>query len=563
MSRVGSFVVAGVVFLAVFFSSGASACPTTPFAESIPSEDNAEEHFNRVGAIFQGARDADPNCATEAREQLVAYLDDRIDRLNTDAYRFFLGGAYLTFVFSSALELGQRGLMTRELDWLVRKVGDDYTQLTKEPTDPCGLLAPDPPGSGHEWSRRGNNCMDDYMIAASGFGWKAAYYRLSGRSYTAARTRAVTDFRNGLGEYESVCIHSPALYDAIRGMSGVEERFCNQTMADLDVNGDAGILSLNHGNQTPAYGFGLLTSGAAMHTALEVAEHRLTSGELSTNDKKALKYLWKEAAVHTSNGGDFLSDCRDIVDEGPYKVLGPYNITCGDEGFGGIYRAKFYPLYQLFTEYGYTRVNGNGFAFNSFDPAPFQLTTPDAFLGTGRYETYKTLAWDWLGNARPALSAGSSYRMSVRTSGGSYLYATGAGGSTLTANGGANVRESTFYLEDTTANIGLRSNDYVALRMANYAETANYYVNAVSSSTVNVTATSPTGTALFKIVKVSGSTGAIIGHLDKFALLASNGQYLIAQGGGFGVVTADGGTTISTFGTFTFNKTEASSALTY
>lgn len=562
--------------------TASAQCPTDPIANDNPAYDTSQvigRNFNKVAMIFKGARDLSSTCRVAARDELQQYLQSGVDQSGINAFRHFLSGANITFVFAAALELGPHGLITDELDRLLRRVGNDY-QLTFD-ADTCGLLATDPT-TGTQFSRRGNSCMDDYMIAASGFGWKTAYFRLSGRSWAGPRNDAIMNFRNGLAGYSSVCIHSPALYDAIRGMSGVEEYFCNQTESDLDVNGDAKIISLNHGNQTPAYGFGLLTSAAAMHVALEVAEQSVTAGDLSPYDRKALKHLWKEAAEGTDMYGTFNTNCYDIiVQDNPYatsypdKVLSkPY--TCADGRFGGgsVYRGRFYPLDTFYSRYSYDRVAGNGYNFpgTGFDATPFfnstdedsngvllNVNNPQAFKGRGRYETYYTLAYEWF-ISRPTLTASPRYRMAVGTSGSRYLYATNRGGSTLNATGTSSTSlNSTYYLEDLSPTTPLRSGDTVVLRMQNSVG-ASYYLNAPTTGAVDMTATSTGTTARFTISRISG-TGPIT-HLDKFALLASNGYYLQAVNGGNGAVTADSATT-GTYAQFTFTKTETPAGATY
>jgi hypothetical protein len=559
---------------------------------------NGQKNMNALALIFRAAGlDEYGNlrpisCVQEARNKLLAHLIDTRVQTGSKQWQEWLSGAYITYVFAAGMAISGRGEMTEELDLLIRDVGDDYVFVKGHPSDPCGLYATDPNGpvSGLQFSRRGNSCMDDYAVAAQGLGWKAAYWRLSTRYYQSVRSDAVSKMRNALLDSESVCVHSPSTFfiDDLYG-SMYEAPICNRAASSLDTGGDEIVLSLNHGNQAPNYGFGLLTSVAAGAVAFESMNHPLTSGEFSPNELKAAKYLWREASVNTTSSGDFHSKTTNNAT--CLNVAGPltgrrYLMSgwgCEDQQFGWGdpyddsdpnndnlsqyqpqpgehkgYDAHWFPLSTFYDRVGFTKVTGNGYSFSTFaDPYNRFNNNLDEFYGPGRLETYKTLSSVWF-NSRPPLTARSEFRLSIaayNTSGGRILVATNGGGSSVAFTGASvGVTNTNFEIVDLNG-ATLNTGDPVAVRVKNAGGTSYYLTAPSGGGTVTAASTSVGTDQTFTIAKVSGSNSTLISSLDYFSLRTGSSRYLEAVNGGGGNMVS-GSTVYSNFARFRFNKTE-------
>jgi hypothetical protein len=578
--------------------TGVSLTGTETHYQNANGTPDAQKNFNALALIFRAAGNdqygnARPiSCVQEARNKLLAHLIDARRKTGAQMWQQWLSGAYIVYVFAAGMEISGRGEMTEELDLLIRDVGEDYVFVKSAPGDPCGIYATDTNGTqtGLQFSRRGNSCMDDYAIAASGQAWKAAYWRLSTRYFQGIRSDAVMSMRRSLLDDESVCVHSPASYwiDDLYGTM-FEPVFCNRTASNLDTGGDEVVLSLNHGNQAPNYGFGLLTSVAAGAVAFEAMGAPLSLGEFSPNEIKVAKYLWKEASEHTTVNGDFHS--KTTNNASCLNAAGPFTGRrylmsgwgCEDQQFGwgdpyddadpsndnlsqyqpqpGEHRgydAHWFPLSTFYDRVGFTKVTGNGYPFSTFsDPYNRFNNNLTEFYGPARYETYNTLSSVWF-NQRPPLTARSEFRLSIasyNTSGGRILVATNGGGSSVAFTGGSiGITNTNFEIVDLNG-ATLNSGDPVAVRVKNAGGTSYYLTAPSAGGTVTAASMSVGPDQTFTIGKVSGSNGTLISSLDYFSLRTGSSRYLEAVNGGGGNLVS-GSTIYSNFARFRFNKTE-------
>lgn len=169
------------------------------------------------------------------------------------------------------------------------------------------------------------------------------------------------------------------------------------------------------------------------------------------------------------------------------------------------------------------------------------------------------MAWKWLDWA-PPLTAGSEYRVAIQTYYGNYFLATNGGGSTLYATGtDPNYAYSTLYIYDLNG-AQLRGGDPVAVAIK--SGSTKYFMVAENGGgdvvNINRVYTDPTQVGpweRFTIQRVSGGANDLISDGEQFALIASNGQYVVAEGGGGGVINANR-TSRGPWETFTFVKTE-------
>src|SRR6185503_20540129 len=103
---------------------------------------------------------------------------------------------------------------------------------------------------GRWWGQ--NNCMDDYTVAATGYAWIAAYKSKRGdRDVSSYADAAKNAINLALGLEESVCAYRTGSTWSPTSSRGP----CNATVSDLK-NNLAKVISLNHGQQTIAYGLG-------------------------------------------------------------------------------------------------------------------------------------------------------------------------------------------------------------------------------------------------------------------------------------------------------------------
>ncbi len=123
----------------------------------------------------------------------------------------------------------------------------------------------------------------------------------------------------------------------------------------------------------------------------------------------------------------------------------------------------------------------------------------------------------------------------LKASNGQYVVAEGGGGGVVNANRPQAGAWETFTLIDKNGGI-LMNGDAV-----NFKTATGHFLVAEGSGGREVLAnrTAPGPWETFVMVKVKGSAGQEIVHGDAIALRASSGQYLVAEGGGGGVVNAN------------------------
>jgi hypothetical protein len=579
--------------------------------------------LNEYAMLLQAARM--PSCKVEAYNQLKNKLN--YVRLNAPStyWKTWLAGAYVSFIMAAGMELGGINGYDELLDTELQFVATQYSAVETGSAppfspDPCGLAGTDLT-SYSGWTnenynkpfwRRANSCMDDHTINASGHAWVAAWQRLSGRSYTTRRNQAIDSIHKALRTSDSICVHDKAKYETDSSNRTVETNPCNATISQL---GNSGIelVSLNHGNQAPNYGFGLLSSVASAMLALDLSFVPIDiNTTFSADEKKILKYLWAEAAAHTTSTGDFFS--RWVGGENCYNMAGVLatgqrvlttgwgcedqqfvhgdcsestNPSCTEGGATGDeytppfgYKAKYYPLQRFYDRYGFEKGTGGGFAFNVFSEVQTPtgldstfITLEDIgdkpeydlarilgeFYGVGRHETYRELAWNWLQSA-PPLTAGSEFRVGIRTSGGYYFAATSGGGSTLYATATAKTdANAKLYFYDLNG-AHMRSGDPVAVAIK--SGSTRYYMRAVNGGggevrmdtlLTNNDPLNASSSERFTIQKLSGSPDTILNNGDTFALVANNGQYVVAEYAGGGAINANR-SAIGPWETFTWDK---------
>jgi len=526
-------------FVSLFFSLLILTALAVPvFACPSDAASSGAGGFSDYALLFQDARD--PNCSSAA----ALKLNSKLSAEWSSAWTGFLSGATVTYVMATAMEASGRGNLFGELDGRVRDVANTY-QLGFATSDPCGF-------ANGRWAN-GNNCMDDYAIAASGWAWIAAYQRVTARDWVPARNAAIYYIQQSLNPYDAVCINMPG-----RGLDSSTGP-CNATQSELSSG--AKIVSLNHGNQTPAYGLGLMTSIASAFVALDVVQAPVnTYSELSSGQRAVIEGLFVEGQASTDTSGNFLStgcvkpnaSSSTGFDTGwpCWDQIGWQGLGYEDANGSTPYRAKFYPIKNFYTAYGFSTGSPSLYQFDQFDDT--FATDTFRFFGPGRKETYLTLASTWVNPmGRPALTGNSEYKMYMTVAyTGWHLTAAGGGGSSVNANTFNNGNNETFTIYDMNG-AQFQSGDTVTLMAYNgqFFRVAN---GGGSSLTADGTQTDSNGQ--FTIIKTGGSSGTLIANGDTFALRTPDGwHYLTAVSGGGSTVMANA-TGIGNNEGFLFNR---------
>lgn len=344
------------------------------------------------GLIFQDAlQTTNPDKWSCAREALIRKITATINfgskydsevRKTVGPYQEWLAGASVSLAMATGLLLLDRGAISSEADNKLRYVVGSYAFNRAAG---CGF-------SGGRW-QGGNNCFDDFAIAATAFAWIAAY------KYKRGDPNDVTFFANSAincinlalpdtpsAPNESVCIHRTnstwGLFDD-RGP-------CNGTPLDLPATpssppGAAEAISFNHGFQNIAYGLGLMTSISSAIIGLQTAN----VGYTFTDSQRRIAYaLFREGQVHTdSNGLAFFNDCKKLNDS--KTGFDPVGQDCGDSGLH--YLPRMFPVMRFYQNL----LGGNpsaGYNFDLFDQTNFKDT---GFFNRGRESIYRDLTKTW------------------------------------------------------------------------------------------------------------------------------------------------------------------------
>jgi hypothetical protein len=515
---------------------------------------NANANLYDYGVIFEDANN--PACAqtanialykkVKATLALPAYYDGNVNR-TVGPYDGWLEGANVGLVYAAALRLGANGALTWPTYSLLGQiVYDGYVDAH------CGF-ASNRLGETAVW-RSGNSCMDDWAVAAHGFGWTAAWRSMAYNypfPYDSATRSAI---QSALDTNESVCLHKDTAPPANPAPAAGP---CTATVAEV-ANGTAVALALHNGDAMP-YGIGLMTSVASGNVALAAIGQSAT---FSSDQLTIAKSLFKNGDHHTSweptYQYSFNADCYsfslgangELVRPNP-PTFGCYEAGYGDGKTGG-YQPEMFPVkdyYDAFLGGAPSTVN---YDFSTFNDSLF-CDDPNngncAFFSPGRKAVYKTLGHDWV-YSRPNLSASHwDYTTTFKTyDNAHYLSARNGGGSDVNAEPTSASLNETFSMVDVNGG-ALTSGDVVWLQVAN-----GNYVSADNGggSTVIALYDTPVGWERFTIEKMNG-TGQISSG-NTVALKALYGQYISAVNGG-GSNTVAMYTSAITWEVFTINYT--------
>jgi hypothetical protein len=541
------------IVVAVMMTAAPTAmaqCATTNMSTAWSGDINV--NLNHYALIWRDARNT--SCASSAATKLSAKLDATTVARWDDIFMGWL----LAYALASGLELGgvdynnptNPALLTEALDIKLRDAALAY-QSTLDAS--CGFAG----GNWHNGASKGNGCMDDYTMAVAGYGWKTAYLRLTGRDWRPSRQATIDNSKWAMTSTDTpprtVCIRHKTRQDYVWGSPYTG--YCNATFAELQ-SGDAVTISLNHGNQTPAYGLGLVTGIEVGFNGLDAAEAPADARyDWTTENKVVAQRLFEEGQAKTYSNGTWKSDCYNTDSQG-YLVV-PGNLPCGDDrGVGAIfpkpYEPKMFPILSFYYNHGLTAVSNGNYMWNTFDATMFDANDPAKFFGPARLEGYNKFAngWDWWGE-RGLIMGRTEYKMSIK--GGSYYFQPMGGA--LYDTSATNSAATKFILKDPGSfSAYLYNNENVTFK---HVDTGLYMVaENGGGGAVNVNRATAGPWETFRIERLGPAdpVSGLIAHGDTFALKTNDGSHYISFTPN-GTVTATA-TSVGPYETLTFTRTD-------
>src|SRR5882724_10806838 len=185
--------------LALCSAAQGQTCASDTTADINNGDESQGPSLNAYAIIFRDADPRNPGCNQSAANHLEAKLidtfgqDHPIDQVslsNSGSYRHhisafnpdtgpfqgWLEGGFPTYIFPTALRLYTEGKVNANLEKLLDKVAEFMASNAGQDANGGFVLRSLAPDCNlTKDSEFGNNCMDDYSIAAAGFAWAAAY----------------------------------------------------------------------------------------------------------------------------------------------------------------------------------------------------------------------------------------------------------------------------------------------------------------------------------------------------------------------------------------------------
>ena len=331
------------------------------------------DDLNDYARILADADSNDRACAEAADYALTA----KVSAIPLSAWSGWLYAGNAAIVFAAANRIGANGFATKDLDNALKAMESSVA------------VGHEPPVNGMPACSKEsvNQCVDDYSVAAPGFAWLAAYKYRRGNpdgDVASLQQQAIGAINAAFNE---VCIRKSD-----------DVSLCNGSIAELDAL-QAYTLSLNHGQQMPSYGFGLMTSLASATLGLQASGY---SFSFTDDQKKIARGLAREMQAHVTNDA-FNNDCVSISrDENNVFHLTSPTLPCGgpDVYVPGLYELKeFYDGY-----FGGMPAASYQADLNSFTSGVYHLGPADGgFFSWGRYTYYYGQSYDWVHTSREYL----------------------------------------------------------------------------------------------------------------------------------------------------------------
>jgi PKD repeat protein len=356
-----------VSFSLVLPNNAFAACHVNDPAFSSGYRGDLNEDLNDYARILADADSNDRTCVEAASYA----LHDKVLATPLSSWSLWLQTGVAGVALAAANRIGANGFATKDLDNVLMPVTRSLA-VGHDAARPCAKESL-------------NQCVDDFSVAAPGFAWAAAYKFRRGDpdgDVATLRQQAIDAMQSA---FDEVCIRKS---DDIS--------LCNGTVADLDAN-LAVTLSLNHDQQMPSYGFGLMTSIASTVLGLEASNYHYMFPPAQISIAKALA---KEMQAHVSNN-QFNSDCIDAAakdEQGIWHISGA--VFCGR--LADQYQPGMYELKEFYDNYlGGMPAGSYQADTSSFNSSLFNLGANDGgFFSWGRYEVYFGQSYDWVVSPR-------------------------------------------------------------------------------------------------------------------------------------------------------------------
>src|SRR5438445_4420398 len=191
--------------LALCSAAEGQTCASNTTADIENGNESLGSSLNAYAIIFRDADPGNPGCNQRAANHLESKLTNTfgrdypstgtvypIDQLNASnpatfphhpaafssagPFQGWLEGGFPTSIFPTALRLYTEGKVNANLEKLLDKVAEFMaSNAVQNSSGGFELRSRDPDCFLDSRRDFGNNCMDDYSIAAAGFAWAAAY----------------------------------------------------------------------------------------------------------------------------------------------------------------------------------------------------------------------------------------------------------------------------------------------------------------------------------------------------------------------------------------------------
>src|SRR6185295_10592506 len=218
-------------------------------------------------------------------------------------FRLWLAGDLITHIFAAAKELDFKGVAIPAT--LAGLLADTRAIYDGIPSPQDTSLFPQDPGCGSASLANVNSCMEDHALTGSGYAWIAAfeYQKLRDPSHWANLARAEIGYAlSPMSSQASSTLGGGPCFQSI--VPGTNPRNCSGTWADYDLNpGNYRIFGADHGQENPAYGFGVMTGVASACAGLYMANSTCSfTAHEKTVAAKLIAHAQDKSSVDFSGG---------------------------------------------------------------------------------------------------------------------------------------------------------------------------------------------------------------------------------------------------------------------
>ncbi len=378
----------------------------TPVAAANPSGFDLNLELSDWATFYLDARQGDA-CATQAATKLTQKLQSTLDAYGHTAaagpwrlvdprqgnasvhvFRSWLAGGLITHIFATAKELDFQGVaVPASLPGLLAETRAIYD----------GIPSPQDVSCGSGSLPNVNSCMDDHALTASGYAWIAALEYAQFRSPDAWVQKAQDEIRWALSP---MSVNNSAPHGGgpcFQSLINPSPANCDGTWATYSANpGQYRIIGVDHGQENPSYGLGLMTSIASACAGLYIGNHTCA---FDTQESTVAAQLFIHGQAKTSAsyvpGGNTCA-FNPAQQGGCLSFTTGAAVDCSDSATFGTesYRPSDYPV-KLFYDKRMVTVPANGYQFDRYCDNRTNYVRPyDNLWGPNRKVLYDLLAYE-------------------------------------------------------------------------------------------------------------------------------------------------------------------------